>query len=258
MVVLVTSPEPFRNPAYEIFLRVHQALATVILFATWRHVVDKTTFPSLYVYIMAGICGGTTALEIAFIIWQNFAFRRPYPSAYITKIEGAVRMSLTTPRPWKFKAGQYINIWIPSIAFWSSHPFAIVSWSNGKDPYLNFLIEPKDGFTNSLLARASQVTKEPSMSDHRLAFFSGPHGSPESFGEYGSVLMVASGFGIAALLPHAQELIRGFNRCETRTRRIHLVWLLQQTGNLTACALCGPTNKHQVTRRLRRICLTIC
>lgn len=232
IAVLITSPEPFRSPAYEVFLRIHQALVTVILYTICRHVVVKSTFPSIYLYIMTAIFVTTTVLEFGSIIYRNFAFRRPFASAYITKVDGAVRMSLTIPRPWNIKAGQYLNIWIPSISFWTSHPFTIVSWAKGKDPNLTFLIEPRDGFTNRLLSKAVLLSKDPMVSDHRLAFFSGPHGSTTCFGDYGSVLMVASGFGIAAQLPHIQELIRGYNRCETRTRRVHLIWLLQHTGEL--------------------------
>ena len=46
--------------------------------------------------------------------------------------------------------------------------------------------------------------------------------------------MVASGYGIAALLPYIQVLIRGYNSCEVRTRRLHLVWLLQEPGECPA------------------------
>ena len=42
--------------------------------------------------------------------------------------------------------------------------------------------------------------------------------------------MVATGIGIAAQLPYLKELIKGFNNCETRTRRIHLVWQLDLVG----------------------------
>jgi hypothetical protein len=37
--------------------------------------------------------------------------------------------------------------------------------------------------------------------------FSGPHGTDVSMDKYKSVLMAASGFGIAAVLPHLKKLI---------------------------------------------------
>ncbi len=52
---------------------------------------------------------------------------------------------------------------------------------------------------------------EPQRSDFRLAIFSGPHGTGVSVGDYGKVLMIAAGFGIAAQLPYLRELVSGFN-----------------------------------------------
>ena len=41
--------------------------------------------------------------------------------------------------------------------------------------------------------------------------------------KYKSVLMVASGFGIAALLPYMKKLIYDYNARKGRARRIHVV-----------------------------------
>lgn len=64
----------------------------------------------------------------------------------------------------------------------------------------------------------------------RLAFFSGPHGLPVSVGDYGKVLMIATGFGIIAQLPLLKELIQGFNASMVRTRYVTLAWQLQHHG----------------------------
>ena len=49
-------------------------------------------------------------------------------------------------------------------------------------------------------------------------------------GEYESVLMVASRYRIAAYLPYLQKLIYGYNARTVRTRRIHLVWQIDDIG----------------------------
>ncbi len=176
-------------------------------------------------------------------------------------------MTIFPPRPWKIKARQHVNVWIPSISlcsFLQSHPFTVASWGEGENTSLDFLIEPRDGFTRMLFDRASEYQKgnvslrgmeeggesqskaddtdrrpfgdargsqgslEPSAL--RIALFSGPHCSGAPIGDYGKVLMVATGFGIAAQLPFLKELIQGFNRSEVRTRNIHLVWQLNDLG----------------------------
>ena len=107
----------------------------------------------------------------------------------------------------------------------------IVSWTEGIASTLYLLVEPKHGFTRKLLLFADEHQYERDQDfdsipelhgNFHLAWFSGPHGSGAPVSEYGSVLMLATGIGIAAQLPYLQELIQGLNRCEVRTRRVHL------------------------------------
>jgi Ferric reductase NAD binding domain len=58
------------------------------------------------------------------------------------------------------------------------------------------------------------------------ALFSGLHGISALVGEYENVLMIASGFGVAAYLPYLKRLIHGYNARRVHARQIHLVWQL--------------------------------
>ena len=64
---------------------------------------------------------------------------------------------------------------------------------------------------------------------------------------YKSILMVASGFGIAAQLAYLKKLIYGYNARLVRARRIHLVWQIADKGR-------NPdqpqvvTNAHEASR----------
>ncbi|KAI8220114.1 hypothetical protein K4K55_011750 [Colletotrichum sp. SAR 10_96] len=62
------------------------------------------------------------------------------------------------------------------------------------------------------------------------AVFGGPHGMSIPVTDYDVVLMVASGYGIAAQLPYLKRLIYEFNSRKARTRRIHLLWKLETIG----------------------------
>jgi len=266
--LLLLSSHLFRRVSYELFLRCHQALAFVAAYALWRHLPSSMKLPGLYLLVSGCTFLTTFVMQCLALLYRNVALHRGCSRALIARQNGAVRMTIFTPRPWKVKAGQYVNVWIPSVSLWSSlqsHPFTIASWSEGKNPSLDFLIEPRDGFTRKLFNRADEhqggnvslrgveevnesrigaadeidqshfggagnfrVSPEPS--DLRIAFFSGPHGSNLPIGDYGKVLMVATGFGIAAQLPFLKELIQGFNLSEVRTRNIHMVWQLQDLG----------------------------
>ena len=92
---------------------------------------------------------------------------------------------------------------------------------------IDLLIEPQRGLTRDLLYHAKG---DPAT--NFLVLFSGPHGTSVVLDEYESILVVASGFGIAAQLPYLRQLIYGYNACKTRTCRVHLVWQLETLGKL--------------------------
>lgn len=185
-----------------------------------------TNISRFCVYSLLSTLASTSALEICHCFYRNFAIGQPYPRAHLTKVNGAVTITLSVPRPWTIKAGQYVNVWIPSVGFWQSHPFMIAGWTEGQMPSLLLLVEPREGLTRKLLTYAADSELEPLASQYRLAFFSGPHGLRVPMGDYGNVLLIASGFGVAAQIPYVKELIRDYHRCKVRTRRIHLVWQL--------------------------------
>ena len=60
-----------------------------------------------------------------------------------------------------------------------------------------------------------------------LVVFSRPHGISIEIDEYGSILMLASGFGVAAHLLYLKKLIYSYNVRLIRARRIHLVWQIR-------------------------------
>ena len=278
-VLVLQSLRLFRLPSYELFLRGHQAAALAASYALWKHTSPGLKLPGLYVYISTGIFLATSVLQCLVILYRNISFRRGRSRALISKHLGTVRVTIDVARPLNVRAGQYVNIWIPSISFWSflqSHPFTIASWRVKEGvSSLDLLIEPRRGFTQKLFACAEyyrerleketssetieqnypghaedyqgsleesteNITQskfgykgyegEPQASDFRLAIISGPHGSGISVGDYGKVLMIATGFGIAAQLPYLKELVHGFNSYQVRTREIRLVWQLQSFG----------------------------
>ena len=105
-----------------------------------------------------------------------------------------------------------------------SHPFTVASWSPTEQGSLKLFIEPRKGFTSKLL-RAGE-TKKPGddASLSYLALFTGPHGICFPVWDFKTVLMFATGFGIVAMLPYLENLIHGHKYHKSRTRRIHLVW----------------------------------
>lgn len=178
----------------------------------------------LYIYIWPALFLVTLALETSLLLYRNGVFSSGLPRAEITETHGAVLVRIQLQRPLKIKPGQYINLWIPSVSFWSfmqTHPFVVVSWVEGYQYTLDLLIQPRKGLTRDL------VTCHP-----RTVLFTGPHGISAPIDEYEHILMVAGGVGIIAQLPYLNRLVYNHSACNVRTRRVHLVWHVQDLGRI--------------------------
>lgn len=97
-------------------------------------------------------------------------------------------------RPWNFKAGQHIYMYIPALGLWTSHPFSAAWISTDRTSYseknessdsirtllgarqettISFLIQRRDGFTNAMVKAA---TSSPEGRIRVRAFAEGPYG----------------------------------------------------------------------------------
>jgi hypothetical protein len=47
------------------------------------------------------------------------------------------------------------------------------------------------------------------------------------------VLLIASGFGIAAIILYQKKIIYGYNTCTLYIRRLYLVWQIESIGEKT-------------------------
>jgi NAD(P)H-flavin reductase len=205
-------------------------LAALAAYATWRHLPSEKAFPRMYLYISAGLFLFMCIAQGYMVIRRNGVFRYGRARAHITHEYGAVRVRIQLQKSLDVKAGQAINLWMwmPSVSFWSflqSHPFVVISWAEKPQDHLDLFIEPRRGLTRDLLYHAK--------SGHDMdpwVLFSGPHGKSIPMDDYENILMVASGFGIAAHLPYLKQLIHGYNAREVRARRIHLVWQVRDIG----------------------------
>jgi hypothetical protein len=144
----------------------------------------------------------------------------------------AAHIRLILPRPVKVEAGQYINLWMPSVSLWSwmqTHPFTVISWSKCTQDTMELLVQPRHGLTADLL-RYAPVAVESSVSF--LALFTGPHGTSEDVSQYESIIVIASRYGIAAAIPYLKKLIYGYNTCTSQVRRLHLVWQVESIDEM--------------------------
>ncbi|GJP88741.1 cell surface metalloreductase [Aspergillus niger] len=198
-----------RRWSFEVFLRGHQILTATFVYGTLRHLSNENASSKLYLWVALGILGLTTCLQLVILLYRNGLFAgRGAPRALVsftfkkTKedklVVTASQVRVLLPRPVQVEAGQYINLWIPSVGLWAwtqTHPFTVTSWSRHRQDAMELLVQPRRGLSADLTRHASAAT-ETSVS--YMALFTGPHGTTEDVSRYENALLIASGFGIAA------------------------------------------------------------
>ncbi|KAI9888416.1 MAG: hypothetical protein M1814_000478 [Vezdaea aestivalis] len=221
--IFFTSLIFIRGVMYELFLRSHFVLSVTIVVALWRHIKTKRISSKIYLWIGVSVWTLNSIVHWAMFIFRNFVFGHPIARAQISQLVDAIQIDLIVPRPWKIHAGQYIFLTIPGVGTWSalqSHPFMITWWNEDpRESKICLLVKPQRGFTSKLARNTDYPMR---------AFLDGPYGLRHKFGDFGTVLMFASGIGVAGQLPHVKELIAGYNNFEVRTRRIALFWQIDR------------------------------
>ena len=220
MVILLT----IKNYLYEIFQQSHVALGVLVVYAVWRHLPVQITSGRLYLYIAATIFGVTTVGRYGRLVLRNATSGQRHASTKVEQVRDAVRVQISVPRPWKVSAGQYVYIWMPGVSASSivqSHPFMICWWDDdteGRASHIYLLVKPRSGFTRNLVRHAGSFALS--------CWVDGPYGKPVSTEDFGSVLMFASGIGIAAQVPYIKGILKDFRNAQTRTKSILLIWQL--------------------------------
>ncbi|KAG0647685.1 Ferric-chelate reductase 2 [Hyphodiscus hymeniophilus] len=230
-VILIVSIRLVRRALYEWFLNSHLVLSIVVLIALWGHVPSKKPAE---VFLWSGVSLWTLA---TFCHWAWFAFRnvsygRKFARALVTRpadryemeksltsMSNVFQVDITVPRPWEVKAGQFVFLSIPKLGFFRGlrgHPFMVTWW---EPEQISLLVKSRAGFTADLGRHLDKSL---------LAFIDGPYGTGHGFGEYGTVIMLATGIGIASHIPFIKELVGGYNDCAVKTRRIRLYWEIKE------------------------------
>lgn len=223
-LIWLTSQGVLQRRWYEVFLRCHQVLSVVVAYTTWVHTSGKSSFVN-YIRISGGVSIGIfLALQLLRILWVHRFFLHGLPRAEVRVESDHVVIRLLVPFKMAIDPGQYVNIWIPGMglrSFFQSHPFVVANFRPQKTgQVLTLMIERGKGWSHRLSRRGM------SQKPYR-ALFTGPHGYPVPIHDYGTVIMIASCFGLVAHLPYLQHLIECHHQGTALARKVHLIWQLE-------------------------------
>ncbi|PVH68072.1 hypothetical protein DL98DRAFT_395368, partial [Cadophora sp. DSE1049] len=265
VLLLLSSLAWVRRRFYEVFQKLHLILAATLIAAIYLHSASKNIFKVPNCYLFAAVCLQISigALRIGWTIYRNIKHRTPSLATIRTitykkksgnktreiPVLDAVHVHVRLARPWKWRAGQWVYLSIPGLSrtsFAQSHPFFVSWWYRDAkgDSFIVLIIEKWKGFTKDI------VTVGP-RSEMR-AIVEGPCGRELHLESYGTVLLFATGIGIAGQLPYVTQLLEGYHNYEVKGRRIALFWEMDSelhsawVGDMMKELLKKDTDKSQI------------
>ncbi|KAH7248314.1 hypothetical protein B0J15DRAFT_514405 [Fusarium solani] len=208
---------------YELLSLIHTKLPLLVIYCIWCHLPSEAFIPRLYILVSIGVFMLNTVLQTITTLYRNpfcFLWSR------LSHQSGVVLVTIYLRKPIKVEPGQYINLWIlcSPLSVFQRHPFTIVSCPTRPQSELTLFIKPRRGLTNSFL----NLVKYGSTTT--IAAFTGPHGRKLPTQEVYYVLLFATDFRIAAVIPYLRVLIDLHHAHKLCINRVHLVWQLSNAG----------------------------
>jgi predicted ferric reductase len=253
----------FQRFTYELTKTFHIACALIAVLTISLHIAWPGE-DSIYLILGASLWGVSLIARSIIILYRSFGSK-----AFIVGYTGdndVTQIVLHMRRPWKFGPGQYAYLRIPHIsatAIFQSHPFFLVWWDQARGEAI-FLVSPRRGFTRSLLAHRSgwidKVTNQTIGHIQRQlkakamsVLIEGPYGRSKNLGTYGTVLMVATGIGIAGHLPYIRYLVEAHANRLVVTQKVRLHWEMtreckSETPRRHQQSTDGTDHRHWVSR----------
>ncbi|KAJ9419916.1 hypothetical protein QL093DRAFT_2375269 [Fusarium oxysporum] len=211
---------------YEPSSILHLALSATMITSLWFHLpsTNITQIPKLYLIVAILIFALVKLIFFLKLLFINVSTEL-ISTATIQQVgENGIEVRVTMPRPLKFRAGQFVFLSIPRLALFQYHPFQI-AWeylsdkSDGGRQVIVIIIQPRHGFTSRLRLAVPF--------ERYTALVEGPYGNTTKLDQYGTVLLFATGIGIAGQLPYMNEQLRLYREWRTKTRRHVLYWEIE-------------------------------
>ncbi|TKX23546.1 ferric/cupric reductase transmembrane component-like protein 4 [Elsinoe australis] len=244
LFLMFHSPSVVRHAYYEVFLHAHILVAITALVVLWMHIDGIPV--QLLILTCIIIWGFERFLRVQNLIRNNVGAGGT--TAEVEAMPGdALRVTLRIARPWKFQPGQHVYLYLPTIGWWTNHPFSL-AWSDDyQDVYsekgvsmerqdilairkttMSLIIRRRTGFTDKLWSRAENAPQGRFVTK---AFVEGPYGH-QNLNSYGTVMLFAAGVGITHQVPFLRSLVADYANGTCATRRVTLVWIIQSPEHL--------------------------
>lgn len=263
---------PLRHNFYEFFIVQHLASIAMFLWLLHSHVPSYAMY---YVWAAVGFAAIDRVWRGLLFAYRNLRIRPTGPDlsklrladrigyrAELHALPGGVTRVVIQNVPFKWRPGQHVYIWMPSIGLLETHPFTIsnayecnggasvsgremaatvggevpaaracgVEQAGGPElPHAQLEIRAHSGFSRRIQRVAShRLDPEPSSTVTpavtRRVFLFGPFGAPPQWNAFQTVLLVSASTGGSFTLPILQSLL-AVPGC---VRRVHFLLLVRR------------------------------
>ncbi|KIM93505.1 hypothetical protein OIDMADRAFT_61439 [Oidiodendron maius Zn] len=249
--LIVFSIPMVRRLAYETFLRAHQVFVVALVVGVWLHSPgNQFQIPILYLLIASCLWVALRLLRLLTILTRNYIGKHAC-RAKIWTLSDAFQVHVTVTRPWKYHAGQYIYLRLRRAGYGArlqSHPYFLSWWyvdSQGRDVVV-LIVGRQRGFSRGLDNHSNGGLVVGKEKDGRLvlasdaaehgvtykAHIEGPYGQALELDAYGTVILIATGSGIAGIFPFIKQLLAGYHRWDAKVRRLMLFWEVEREQHM--------------------------
>jgi predicted ferric reductase len=235
----------------------------MLIAAIYLHSPSKNFLASPPVYLLAAICVHILAasLRLGQILYRNVKYKAPLNRVTVQTImyktnlrdiplSDAVHVHIRLSRPWRPQAGQYVYLCIPGAShtsFLQSHPFFVAWWyRDDEGDVIVLIVEKRKGFTRNLFHHA---TNDIDLRSGMRAIVEGPYGKELDLESYDTVLLFATGMGIAGQLPYVTQLLERYHSCGITNRKIALFWELDSESKCLQLSRKTPANNQPKSTR---------
>ncbi|KAL7807887.1 ferric reductase like transmembrane component domain-containing protein [Trichoderma aethiopicum] len=241
LLVFLSTPLGIRLTGYEVFRKLHYALAMVFVGACWGHWEKLECFmvPSLILWL-ADRCMRLIRTGILHyqILPSGFAGFRSC-SAQITFFSNAehgdaYRLDfMNVQDPWEI--GQHYFLCFPESSIWQSHPFTPLNTPQVQDGLVkhSYIIRAKCGETKRVAELCEKKLGSSSHADITTTsvILTGPYGANimEEIEAHSNVVCIGGGTGISFILPVLAGLLRSTHSVN---RKLKLIWVIRRESDL--------------------------
>ncbi|KAI1768925.1 FAD-binding domain-containing protein [Hypoxylon sp. FL1150] len=214
----ITSFKPFRSMAYELFVIQHILAAIIFLWVVYVHVPKSARYNVWFA--IAALCFDR-AFRLGLLFWHNIKLR-PNRSCceggqwighqtQLSPVGESMTVLTIKDVHFKWKPGQHLYLWMPSVAPFEAHPYTIASAHQMPETCIcnsiQLVVRAHSGFSKRL-NRIARKLETSSQKKTLTALVVGPYGHPTCWDAFETLVLISASTGASYTLPLLESVLR--------------------------------------------------